>query len=413
MLRRILIIVLGFAVLLFVFSFIFGISDRIRYGYLYETSEIINIIEKSYVDKVDVKKCQEKILQSGLQACLDKHSYYYTADDLKSASGRENVPFVGIGLQVDKQNDYIHVVSVFENSPAQRAGIIPDDLIIAVDGVSTKNMSPEDATNKIRGKPGEKVVLTIQRGQKKPKDFILVREKIERFYAKPSFAAPEIGYIRITSFDQLSSLELYSSFYALGLLSDFSGAVPIVNKGAKGIIIDLRRNPGGFLGEVLNMLDFFSPERGRTVISAKGLHVSQKFITGDKGFFYNLPVVVLVDANSASAAEVMAGVLKVWGHSVVGEKSYGKGTVQEFPIRLLSGSALRLTVARYFLGEREIAVDGIGISPDFEVKWKKSERESNEDFAAEYVMNFGNPQKDPQLKKAIEVLKDKIKKPRN
>ncbi|KKS37489.1 MAG: Carboxy-terminal processing protease [Parcubacteria group bacterium GW2011_GWA2_42_14] len=407
------VIALGLAVLLLVFALVFSILGRVRYGDFYETAEVMSIIENNYVDKVDIKKCQEKILQSGLQDCLDKHSYYYSADDLKAVKSLDSAPFVGIGLQVNKKDDYIHVVSVLENSPAQRVGIIPDDLIVAVNGVSTKNMSPEDATNKIRGKSGEKVVLTIQRGQKKQKDFILVREKIERFYVKPSFITPEIGYIRITSFEQLSSLELYSSFYSLGILSDFSSKDFTGNKSARGIIIDLRRNPGGFLGEVLSMLDFFSPDKGRTVFSAKGLHVNEKFTTGIKGFFDNLPIVVLIDANSASAAEVMAGVLKIWGHAVVGEKSYGKGTVQEFPIRLSSGSALRLTVARYFLGEQEVAVDGIGISPDHEVKWKKSENQSEEDFAAEFFPNFGNPEKDPQLKKAVEVLKEQMKKPRN
>ena len=415
MLRRRFLVPLAVVLLLFSFYQVYFTGtffNRVRYGVLSDMAEILDLADSYYVDKIDKKTCQEKILKSGLEACLDKNSHYFTAAEVPEVWNQIAGSFGGVGIEIDKKDEFIQVIAPVDDTPAAKAGIMTGDIIVAVNGVTTRGMNLADFVKKVKGRPGTSVTLTVERGKEKPKDILLVREVIRVISVKSSFASPRLGYIRITQFTERSAANLAIELRRFGLFEKIG-----LEKTVDGLIIDLRGNPGGLLQEVWESLKLLQPKNKKLVITEKGLNM-QRVYKEDSIVGYNIndnqndniPIVVLINGGSASASEIMAGTLKLWGYSVVGEKkSYGKGTVQRALIPLSSGAALNLTVARYYLGEEQVPVDGIGISSDYEVKWQKAHEQSDDDFTAEYRKNFGNPASDPQLEKGIEVLRERIK----
>ncbi|MGC8870688.1 MAG: S41 family peptidase [Brevinematia bacterium] len=346
-------------------------SDTDDYYYYYEVfNQVYNLIKKNYVDeeKVDDKKLFQGAIKGMLESLGDPHTAFLSEEDFKELSVETSGKFGGLGIHISSKDDYIYVVSPIEGTPAFRAGIKPGDYIVKIEDQSTKGMPVDKAVSLLRGNPGTKVKITIKRGDE-VFDKVLTREIINIPTVKWGWISEKdgIAYIKILQF---SSTTFDSFKKAVDDLSENPNKV-------KGIILDLRYNPGGLLDEVLRILDFIIPEgliletRGRVPDSN-----SKTFASGRSPIIpLNIPIVVLINEGSASAAEIFSGVLQDTHRAViVGTKSFGKGSVQTVT-KLPDGSGVRITIARYYLPSGRTP-DKVGITPDVEVDTFKIDKDT-------------------------------------
>lgn len=325
---------------------------------------VIERIKASYVEDVDDNKIYESALK-GILSSLDPHSMYMNEKEFKEMQVQTKGEFGGLGIVVTKDGNFIKVISPIDDTPAAKAGILAGDYISEIDGVDTFDMSLVDAVEKMRGKVGERVKIVVLRiGETKPLTFNLKREIIKIDAVKGSIKHDGVIYLRITNFietTQQDTINMYNS-----LKNKVKDGI------VKGVVLDLRNNPGGLLDQSVKISELFL-DGNKTVVSIKGKD-NQFFedykTSNKKPLIKDIPVVVLVNEGSASASEIVAGALQ--DHKVgivVGEKTFGKASVQQvFP--LLNGGAVKMTIARYYtpLG-RSIQVDGI--VPDIVVKQGK------------------------------------------
>lgn len=318
-------------------------------------TEVLTIVEKSYVEEVSVSDLIQGAIK-GMMASLDPHSAFMNADAYKEMQVDTRGEFGGLGIQIGMKNSLLTVISPIEDTPAFNAGIKAGDVIIKVDDESTKDMTLFDAVKKMRGPKGTSVVITIVReGWKEPKDFTIVRDIIKIKSVKHKMLEDGIGYVKINQFQERTADELETA------LKD------ITKKEAKSLILDLRNNPGGLLKSAVDVSDKFLPP-GKLVVYIKGRNgdKTEYFTQGDKDH-YTFTTIVLVNQGSASASEIVAGALKDWDRAVIlGVPTFGKGSVQSV-IPLGDGSALRLTTAKYYT-PKGISIQNTGIEPDIEVK---------------------------------------------
>jgi len=292
---------------------------------------------------------------SGMVAALgDPNSAFFSPDALVQLNNRiRGEEFVGIGIVIEERAGQVVVTEVLEESPAIESGLRAGDVILSVDGVPAVGLSLERVSQMIRGAEGSEVSLTIQRlGVTAPILVTLVRRRIAQRVVATTVLASGIGYLRITQFNQASSEAV-----AVGLRG-------LLEQGAKGLVLDLRGNPGGLLDAAVNVASHFL-ERGVVVTLESGRGDATTYTVRPRDPRHNGPLVVLVDRGSASASEVVAGALQDAGVKLVGTRTYGKATVQAV-YRLRDGSGLRLTVSRYLtpLGRN---IEGRGLTPDVEV----------------------------------------------
>lgn len=324
-------------------------------------------------DEAALIAASEKGVFDGLD---DPYSQYYTKDEFKSLLEATSGSYVGIGVVVSPAEDgFITVVAPIEGTPAEKAGIKPDDRITQVDGVKYSAKEMDKAIGVIKGEPGKPVVLTVLREDEPAFDITIVREKIELKSVRSEMMG-DIGYLRISSFDERTSEE-------------FDQHLAELNKNdPKGLIIDLRDNPGGLLDQVKEVSDSILGEA--TIVYTKDKQGEESYLKSDAKNSFDLPLVVLVNENSASASEIFAGAIRDnKAGKLVGTTTYGKGLVQNV-IPLKDGSGYKITVAQYFTPSGEY-INEKGITPDFVV-------EQSEDS-----------EKDDQLEKAKEVMTDIIK----
>lgn len=324
-------------------------------------------------DEAALITASEKGVFDGLD---DPYSQYYTKDEFKSLLEATSGSYVGIGVVVSPAEDgFITVVAPIEGTPAEKAGIKPDDRITQVDGVKYSAKEMDKAIGVIKGEPGKPVVLTVLREDEPAFDITIVREKIELKSVRSEMMG-DIGYLRISSFDERTSEE-------------FDQHLAELNKNdPKGLIIDLRDNPGGLLDQVKEVSDSILGEA--TIVYTKDKQGEESYLKSDAKNSFDLPLVVLVNENSASASEIFAGAIRDnKAGKLVGTTTYGKGLVQNV-IPLKDGSGYKITVAQYFTPSGEY-INEKGITPDFVV-------EQSEDS-----------EKDDQLEKAKEVMTDIIK----
>lgn len=341
----------------------FAASDD-KYKALDTFTQALGIVESDYVEQISQKDIIYGAIKGMLQD-LDPHSTFYTPAEYQSFQVDTKGSFGGLGITISQKDDMITVISTIEDTPAYKIGIKGGDVIVMIDNEPTIGMSLEKAVSKMRGEPGSKVKITVSRkGEAKPLEFNIERAIIKIKSVKSSMVG-NIGYVRLTQFQENSSSEMVKAMEAFD------------KAGAKGIIIDLRNNGGGLLAEAINVSSLFLPT-DKSVVFTKDRSGRETYYKTKKISYRDnkRPVVVLVNEGSASASEILAGALQDYKRAVlIGMPTFGKASVQSI-IPMSDGSAVKLTTARYYtpLGR---SIQGVGIVPDVEVKTGKIEFTDN------------------------------------
>ncbi len=327
-------------------------------------SDVIEMVEKNYVDPVDTKDLIQKAIQGMVQS-LDPHSQLLPPEAFEELQIDTKGEFGGIGIVISMEKGALTVISPIEGTPAYNAGIKSGDIIIKVDGESTKDMMLWEAVKKMRGPKGETVTISIMReGSSKPMDFSLIRDIIPIESVRHITLKPGYGYVRVTNFQDNTTEDLEAALEKLETEN-----VPL-----KGLILDLRDNPGGLLNQAIDVSDLFI-EKG-IIVSIKGRmkkHTKEFKAHPDKKK-RSYPMVTLINGGSASASEIVAGALQDHKRSLVlGTTSFGKGSVQTVET-LRDGYGLKFTIARYYT-PNGVSIQAQGIIPDIEVKQKSPDEE--------------------------------------
>ena len=316
-------------------------------------SNILSIVKKNYVEDVETDKLVDGAI-NGMLHSLDPHSAYLTPELYRDLQSDTQGRFGGLGIEITVKTGVLTVVSPIEDTPAARAGIKPGDQIFKIEGEFTKDMTLIDAVKKMRGVKGTRINLSIRReGASELLDFSLVRDIIRVKSVKSRTLEPGYGYVRLAQFQERSDRDLQRAMESL-----------VASKGGmKGMVLDLRNNPGGLLTQAVRVTDLFL-DSGLIVYTEGRIEAQkQKYFARKQGTWTDFPIVVLVNGGSASASEIVAGALQDHKRAVVlGTKTFGKGSVQTI-LPLDDKSALRLTTARYFtpLGR---SIQATGILPD-------------------------------------------------
>jgi len=351
-------------VLVVFFVSLFAENQQTRLAAYEKFVKVVNMIEAYYVDDINTTTIINKALK-GLLPELDAHSSYLDKKAYKELKVQTSGEFGGLGIVVGMRNGVLTVISPIDDTPAYKAGIKAGDIILKINDKATIDMTLDEAVNLMRGKPGTKITLTIVRKGQKPFEVTITRGiiKIKSVKAKDLENYPNIEYIRISSFDK-------------NVVSKLKEILPKLKKeGKKGIIIDLRNNPGGLLSQATGMLDLFI-DKG-ILVSQKGRVKSENevYYAHKAGTYKNIPIVVLVNGGSASASEIVSGGLQDHKRAViVGEKTFGKGSVQAI-LPVNKDEAIRLTVARYYLPSGR-TIQAKGVTPDIIVHPGKVEEQN-------------------------------------
>lgn len=328
-----------------------------RYQELQLFAKVLNLVQQYYVEEVDTKK----LIYGGIKGMLrelDPHTNFLPPDIYKEFETETTGEFGGIGIEITVQNGILTIISPIEDTPAWKAGVQAGDKIIEIDGESTKGFSLVEAAQRLKGKKGAKIKLGIFReGFDRPKDFIIERGTVKIKSVKYVDLDDGYGYVRVTSFIENSASDLEKVLKAHEKKY----------KNTRGLIIDLRRNPGGLLDQAIQISDLFL-EQG-VIVSTMGRNQKEKEIVYAKkaGTLPNFPVIVLVDEYSASASEILAGALQDNKRALImGHRTFGKGSVQSV-VKLGDGSGLKLTVGRYYTPSGK-SIQSYGIVPDIELE---------------------------------------------
>jgi len=319
--------------------------------YLDIFSKALTIIENNYVEQTDAHSLISGAIK-GMLTELDPHSSFMTPELYNEFKVETEGEFGGLGITISLRENLLTIISPIEDTPAYKAGLKPGDIIVKIENMSTSGLTLEEAVKKLRGKPGTDVTITIVRkGELKPFDVKLTREIIKIKSVK-YLVYDNIGYVRLIQFNNNASNELIEALKELS------------KNNIKGIVLDLRNNPGGLLTEAINVSSIFLP-KDKTVVFTKDRSVKEQHYKTEniKHKEENIPVVVLVNEGSASASEIVAGALQDYNRAViVGEKTFGKASVQTI-IPMPDSSAIKLTTARYYT-PRGRSIQGVGIEPD-------------------------------------------------
>ena len=315
--------------------------------------EVFDRVRREYVEKPDTEKLIESAI-SGMLKSLDPHSSYLNAKNYREMLVNIRGEFGGLGIEVTMENGVVKVVSPIDDTPAARAGIMAGDLIIKIDGKPVKGMTLGQAVEKMRGKVGTPITITVLRkGRKEPFDVKIVRDIIRIRSVKWSIEGGDIGYIRITSFNEQTEPKLKEAMKEIEKK---------LGDKLKGFIIDLRNNPGGLLDQAVAVSDAFL-DKGE-IVSVRGRNDAKRWDATPGDLARGKPVVVLINGGSASASEIVAGALQDHKRAVlIGTRSFGKGSVQKIIPLLPDRGAIRLTTERYYTPSGR-SIQARGIMPD-------------------------------------------------
>jgi len=369
-----------FFVLVFLFIFQKSFSDNSEiYKKIDLFGEVLEKINDEYVDEIDQSQSMDAAI-NGLLQSLDPYSAYMTPESFESMQTETSGEFGGLGIEVGMEAGVVKVISPIDNTPASKAGLKAGDYIVKINDTQVQGKSLTEAVELMRGPVGSSIEITVRRrGEKKALIFNITREIIEVQSVKFELLENNIGYIRLTSFNENSSSQVKEKIKKLNN-----------NKKLKGYILDLRNNPGGLLSQAIKISDFFL-DNGE-IVSTKSRQPSEnrKWFAKKGDLTDGKTVLVLINYGSASAAEIVAGALKDHKRAIiVGENSYGKGSVQSI-IPLKNRGAIRLTIAKYYLPSGK-SISEVGVTPDIEVA------EGSDDFKI-------NSETDNQLNFAIKLL---------
>jgi len=334
----------------------------------------MKFIESRYVNDVDTTKLMDGAISGMVQSLGDPHSIYLEPKMYRQLMDHTEGSFGGVGIYMGFKDNKVSVISVMEDSPAAKAGMEANDEILAVDGTPVTEMQPEEVALHIRGEAGTSVTLSVRRNGTESKEFVVTRDIIQVKTSAGKMLEDGMGYIRIASFSENTPEEFKASYEQLE------------QEGMKGLIIDLRENPGGLVTSSVAIANMVVPE-GPVVSVVERSGKKEEYTSDLKEVKY--PLVVLIDGNSASAAEILAGAVQDTGAgTLVGTKSYGKGSVQ-MVMPIFHDDAIKLTIAKYYTPKGR-SIDGVGIDPDVNIALQPG------------------ASTDEQLAKAEDVLKGKM-----
>ena len=341
--------------------------------------EVLEKISKEYVDEVDQSKSMDSAI-NGLLQSLDPYSAYMTPESFEGMQTETSGEFGGLGIEVGMEAGVVKVISPIDNTPASKAGLKAGDYIVKINNTQVQGKSLMEAVDLMRGPVGSSIEITVRRrGVKKALIFNIMREVIQVQSVKSELIDTNIGYIRLTSFNENSSEQIKEKINKLNK-----------NKDLKGFILDLRNNPGGLLSQAIKISDFFL-ENGE-IVSTRSRQASEnrKWFARKGDLTNGKTLIILINYGSASASEIVAGALKDHKRAIIlGENSYGKGSVQSI-IPLKNRGAIRLTIAKYYLPSGK-SISEVGVTPDIEVV------EGSDNFKF-------NSETDNQLNFAIKLL---------
>ena len=331
--------------------------------------EVMERAKTSYVEEVDDKKLIESAI-NGMLVSLDPHSSYLDAQSYKYMNEQTKGKFGGLGIEVTMENGVVKIVSPIDDTPAAKAGLKPGDYITNIDGEQVIGMSLNDAVDKMRGKVGSKVKLTIRRVGEKPFEVTLKREEVKIQSVKNDIKSGDVAYIRITSFSGDTDKMVEKAI---------KQAKKELKGNIKGVVLDVRNNPGGLLDQAVNISDLFLDKGEIVSTRSRNEEDTVRYTAKEGDITERLPIVVMINDGSASASEILAGALQDHKRAIIlGEKSFGKGSVQTV-VPLGKYGAMRLTTARYYTPSGR-SIQATGIIPDVEVHPAKVE---------EYINNYG------------------------
>jgi carboxyl-terminal processing protease len=363
---------------IFLFQKSFSENDNI-YDKIDIFGEVLEKINKEYVDDVDPSKSMDAAI-NGLLQSLDPYSAYMTPESFESMQTETSGEFGGLGIEVGMEAGVVKVISPIDDTPASKAGLKAGDYIVKIEGTQVQGKTLTEAVELMRGPVGSSLEITVRRkGKKKAIIFNITREIIKVQSVKSKILNDSVGYIRLTSFNENSSQQIKK------VISKFNK-----NKNLNSFILDLRNNPGGLLSQAIKISDFFL-ENGE-IVSTKSRRASEnrKWFAKKGDLIDGKSMIVLINYGSASASEIVAGALKDHKRAIIiGENSYGKGSVQSI-IPLKNKGAIRLTISKYYLPSGK-SISEIGITPDIEV----------EESAGNFKINTDS---DNQLNFAIKLL---------
>ena len=359
-----------------------GVKDVSKFKQLFKVRDLIY---KYYDGEIDNDKLVDGAIKGMTQALKDPYTIYMDSNEYKKFSEKVEGNYVGIGIQIQVKDDKITVAKPLEGSPAQKLDVKPGDVILKVDNTDVSGKELEKAMSMIRGKEGTNVKLTLFREGKGDFNLDVPRKRIKNQSIYGNMIGDNIGYIEIKEFTHNTGKDFTSK------LKDLE------NKGMKGLILDLRNNPGGYLTESVNVVSNFIP-KDKTIVSTINKYGEKSVNESKGGVAIGMPLVVLTNGETASASEIVAGAIKDYGiGTLIGEKTFGKGVVQAVIEDKQNGSALKVTISKYYTPNGE-NINKIGIKPEIEVTYP-------EDLLSKPYSR----QEDPQFQKALEVMKEKMK----
>ena len=347
-------LIIFFSVLIFYIPAVYS-SENDIYKKIDLFGEVLEKINKEYVDDINQSESMDSAI-NGLLQSLDPYSAYMSPQIFNEMQTETSGEFGGLGIEVSMESGVVKVISPIDDTPASRAGIKAGDYIVKINNTQVQGKSLSEAVELMRGPVGTSIELTIRRrGEKKALNFIIVREIIEIQSVKVDVLEKNVGYIRLTSFNENSGEQIKEKIKELEN-----------KKKVKAYILDLRNNPGGLLSQAIRITDYFL-DNGE-IVSTKSRKASEnkKWFAKEGDLTKGKTLIVMINYGSASASEIVAGALKDHKRAIlIGENSFGKGSVQSI-IPLKNNGAIRLTVAKYYLPSGK-SISEVGVSPDIEI----------------------------------------------
>ena len=359
-------------------KFSFAANDEDIYDKIDLFGEVLDKIKKDYVEEINQKDALDAAINGVLQS-LDPYSAYMSPEIFKEMETETSGEFGGLGIEVSMEFGVVKVITPMDNSPAEKEGVKAGDYIVKINGEQVQGKTLSEAVELMRGPIGSKIEITVRRkGVKKALIFEITRQIIEVKSVKSKIIENNIGYIRLTSFNENSSSQIKSK------IKEFK------KKEVKKYVLDLRNNPGGLLSQAVKISDFFLDNGEIVSTKSRKSYENRKYFAKKGDLIDGETLIVLINNGSASASEIVAGALKDHKRAIViGENSYGKGSVQSI-IPLKNKGAIRLTISKYYLPSGK-SISGTGITPDIEIV------ENSDEFRI-------NTETDNQLNYAVKLL---------